>query len=115
MGEIGAGAFSRAVEPGWIGDAGTEGDGAAGMAVATAAVPASEASGWESTTVGLSGEVSATSGGARRSLTTTVTLPRERARVPSGAIVCRTTSCEPGGSGGGTRAKRPDPSARPRA
>jgi hypothetical protein len=42
-------------------------------------------------------------------------LSRERVRVPSGAIDCRTISWEPGGSGGGTKAKRPDWSAAARA
>jgi hypothetical protein len=44
-------------------------------------------SGFDSTSVGLSGEVSATSGGVvLLSAMATVTLSRERVRVPSGAI-----------------------------
>ena len=72
-------------------------------------------SGFDSTIVGLSGEVSATSGGVvLLSATTTVTLSCERARVPSGAIDCSTISCDPGGNGGGTSANAPLSSARAR-
>ena len=81
-----------------------------------AGAPWSGGSGFESRTVGLSGAVSATSGRVLPfSLTTIVTLSRERWRVPSGAIDCSTIWWEPGGSGGGTRAKRPEWSAAPRA
>jgi hypothetical protein len=75
-----------------------------------------EGSAPDRTTVGLSGAVSVTSGGLLRSAdTTTVTLSRERWRVPSGAIASSTTSCAPGGSGGGTNANNPDASATTRA
>ena len=85
-------------------------------AVSVAGFLGSGESGADRTTVGRSGEVSVTRGlRARSSLMTTVTLSRDCARVPSGAIEVRPISCEPGASGGGTKANKPDVSAMARA
>ena len=80
-------------------------------------VPAAPgACGDDRTTVGLSGVVKAMSGFVSFfSAMATVMLDCDWVRVPSGAIDCRITSCEPGGKGGGTKAKRPAASLATRA
>src|ERR671913_2175415 len=87
---------------------GSAAPGAAGLA---SAVLASGISGFDRSTVGLSGDASATRGRVLSGLITTVTLSRERWRAPSGAMDCRTIWWEPGGRGGGMMAKRTDASA----